>query len=496
MAALPVRPTRLIAPGVAVLIALALFGPLTLVLLAVVAGECYVLYRGQREVGSWGWELIPKPVLYVLIAPGIILHELSHVIACLLCGVRPAEVVWFAPLQRRESEGLLGYVLYPETGVKRQTIIAAAPLWLLPLLLLGWSYLMLGADVLSDPLAAALSASPAALVLWGLVTLSAGQAAFPSTEDHIPLEGGFVLGLLALGTILITGALETVALIFLLPAIAAGSAWLGLRLLIHQRGLKISGSNVAGLSLKSSRICTRCLQAAGPEERRCQHCESQQFYDVAASGYVTAIPAMEEISCQSCGRARVPLYLRSFRAIYGEHSRPLVRKLGGYYCKRCVRKRFWAAERQTVFSSGWRVRGILSKVLNSLLNIPARLAPPFNLAASAPMHVDQIRAARDALAPAPTPAPDWWVSLPRSDQDLLLSGKNFYESLHVSSKASSKELKRAYRILVKSVHPDAGGSEEEMKTVNEAYYVLSDQALRYALDHLAELPESLKPVAA
>ncbi len=61
--------------------------------------------------------------------------------------------------------------------------------------------------------------------------------------------------------------------------------------------------------------------------------------------------------------------------------------------------------------------------------------------------------------------------------------KSLYESLGVSKNASQDEIKKAYRKLVRQVHPDANpGSEERFKEVQSAYDVLSDPEKRKQYD--------------
>ncbi|KAI0317606.1 hypothetical protein OF83DRAFT_1120519 [Amylostereum chailletii] len=61
--------------------------------------------------------------------------------------------------------------------------------------------------------------------------------------------------------------------------------------------------------------------------------------------------------------------------------------------------------------------------------------------------------------------------------------KDYYKVLGVSRDADDKTIKKAYRRAVMSAHPDKGGSEAKMATVNEAYEVLSKPELRQRFDN-------------
>jgi curved DNA-binding protein CbpA len=62
------------------------------------------------------------------------------------------------------------------------------------------------------------------------------------------------------------------------------------------------------------------------------------------------------------------------------------------------------------------------------------------------------------------------------------STKNYYEVLGASKTASRREIESLYKRLAHQRHPDRGGTEEEMKALNEAYRVLRDDAARLEYD--------------
>ncbi|KAF8622437.1 hypothetical protein AX15_007021 [Amanita polypyramis BW_CC] len=60
--------------------------------------------------------------------------------------------------------------------------------------------------------------------------------------------------------------------------------------------------------------------------------------------------------------------------------------------------------------------------------------------------------------------------------------KDYYKVLGVARDADERTIKKAYRQAAKSAHPDKGGSEAKMATINEAYEVLSKPELRARFD--------------
>jgi DnaJ-like protein len=64
------------------------------------------------------------------------------------------------------------------------------------------------------------------------------------------------------------------------------------------------------------------------------------------------------------------------------------------------------------------------------------------------------------------------------------SNKDYYGVLGVDKDASQVEIDRQYKREAAKHHPDRGGSEERMKSLNEAYGVLKDQSLRSSYDEV------------
>jgi DnaJ-like protein len=62
------------------------------------------------------------------------------------------------------------------------------------------------------------------------------------------------------------------------------------------------------------------------------------------------------------------------------------------------------------------------------------------------------------------------------------SHKDYYEVLGATQRTSRRDLDRLYKRMAAQRHPDKGGSEEDMKTLNEAYYILRNEETRKAYD--------------
>lgn len=60
--------------------------------------------------------------------------------------------------------------------------------------------------------------------------------------------------------------------------------------------------------------------------------------------------------------------------------------------------------------------------------------------------------------------------------------KDYYAILGASESTSERDLERLYKRMAARRHPDRGGSEEEMKSLNEAYGVLKNRETRREYD--------------
>ena len=72
------------------------------------------------------------------------------------------------------------------------------------------------------------------------------------------------------------------------------------------------------------------------------------------------------------------------------------------------------------------------------------------------------------------------------------SNKDYYAILDAEEGTTGRDLERLYKRKAAKLHPDRGGSEEEMKLLNEAYAVLKDDATRLAYDGQRKRPNTVR----
>jgi len=74
--------------------------------------------------------------------------------------------------------------------------------------------------------------------------------------------------------------------------------------------------------------------------------------------------------------------------------------------------------------------------------------------------------------------------------DRFSANHDYYEILGASEAASPREIERLYKRLAHQRHPDRGGTEEDMKALNEAYQVLHDETRRKEYDARRSQPST------
>lgn len=70
------------------------------------------------------------------------------------------------------------------------------------------------------------------------------------------------------------------------------------------------------------------------------------------------------------------------------------------------------------------------------------------------------------------------------------SSKDYYAVIGADESTSQHDLERIYKRKAAQLHPDRGGSEEEMKSLNEAYGVLKDETRRREYDGRRNKPSA------
>lgn len=77
------------------------------------------------------------------------------------------------------------------------------------------------------------------------------------------------------------------------------------------------------------------------------------------------------------------------------------------------------------------------------------------------------------------------------------SRTDYYAILGADEEASRSDIDKLYKRLAARRHPDRGGSEEEMKLLNEAYATLKDEVKRreYDAQRIKRAPNVFRPVS-
>ena len=182
------------------------------------AAGSYAMGRLMRISGFGGGSALGRVAFYLLVFPGVVLHECAHYLACLLTGTRVARFAPFSPDRSNDGRLVLCYVRHERRGFPVGAIIGLAPVLLNPLGLLMVTALLtpITLQEVADPsveivvggiLASRfLTDTPLLAVIWAYLSLSLALGSVPSREDLSSLP---VLLLIFGGGILLIGLLRT-----------------------------------------------------------------------------------------------------------------------------------------------------------------------------------------------------------------------------------------------------------------------------------------------
>ena len=156
-------------------------------------------YAMDRLAGLLGFRRggagLGRVAFYLLVLPGVILHEAAHYLACLLTGTRVLRFVPFWPQRSASGRLLLGYVRHERRPFPVKAVIGLAPILLNPLGVLAVTTLLTPltlAEVI-DPrfevinevvlTSGFLTHSSLVAATWIYLSLSFALGSVPSRED-------------------------------------------------------------------------------------------------------------------------------------------------------------------------------------------------------------------------------------------------------------------------------------------------------------------------
>jgi len=203
------------------------------------AAGSYVMGRLMRISGFGGsGSVMGRVGFYLLVFPGVVLHEGTHYLACLLTRTKVSRFAPFSP-GRRSHDGrlVLGYVRHERRALPVGALIGLAPILLNPLGLLLVTALLTpltfrevarpSAGVVVEGIFASgfLTYTPLLGAIWAYLSLSFALGSVPSREDlsSLPLLLGIFGGGIILINLLGTGPESVLSrAIYDLSALAAG----------------------------------------------------------------------------------------------------------------------------------------------------------------------------------------------------------------------------------------------------------------------------------
>jgi hypothetical protein len=252
-------------------------------------------------------------------------------------------------------------------------------------------------------------------------------------------------------------------------------------------------------------LCTSCLHVDDRRLEHCPACGETAFAAVTKNGDLVSIPAEAGMPCQGCLATERDLRLRYYRRVLGLLFMDQIWGEAGYFCGSCRRGRFAKNMGFTLVLGWWGIFAMLFRNPYAIVvNLWALFRPPFGAGTLGAMNASEIRASaarerarEQRLADVYMRMPGWMESLSEDDIDRVLVDVDYYELLGVRSAASHREIKVAWRELIKKHHPDHAGDagHDRIVAINGAWRVVGDERLRHAYDHREELLEFLEAAA-
>lgn len=215
----------------------------------------------MRRIAAWSFGSgVGKAAFYLLVLPGVTLHETAHYLACLLTGTRVGRFAPFSPKRSPDGRLRLGYVRHERRSAPLMALIGLAPIVLNPIGILVVTALLtpLTLTEVADPQPEVfrerilssdfLVERPGVAALWAYLAFSFALGSLPSREDlsAVPAAlllfamGGFALGFFREGSedaflFAVAELSARAAGIYALPAAVATTA--ALLLALWGRGL-------------------------------------------------------------------------------------------------------------------------------------------------------------------------------------------------------------------------------------------------------------------
>jgi hypothetical protein len=172
---------------------------------------CYAMGR----MAAWGFGSgIGRAAFYLLVFPGVALHESAHYLACLVTGTRVGRFVPFSPERSPSGRVRLGYVRHEVCSAPVVALIGLAPVVLNPVGVLMVTALLTPltlaevvdprAEVFEERILASgfLAGSPGLAALWAYLAFSFALGSVPSRQDLSSVPAALVL--FALGVLVLS----------------------------------------------------------------------------------------------------------------------------------------------------------------------------------------------------------------------------------------------------------------------------------------------------